>query len=49
MTQDNGGDERQRDHVLGTAELRQSKPDRAPFTVRQRIPVTVVLDDVTGH
>jgi tRNA G18 (ribose-2'-O)-methylase SpoU len=49
MTQDNGGDERQRDHVLGTAELRQSKPDRAPFTVRQRIPVTVVLDGVTGH
>lgn len=38
-----------RDHVLGTAELRRSKPDRASFRARVRNPVTVVLDGVTGH
>jgi tRNA G18 (ribose-2'-O)-methylase SpoU len=38
-----------RDHVLGTAELRRSKPDRTTFAARRRNPVTVVLDGVTGH
>jgi tRNA G18 (ribose-2'-O)-methylase SpoU len=49
VTRDNSGDEHQRDHVLETAELRQSKPDRATFKQRRRNPVTVVLDGVTGH
>jgi tRNA G18 (ribose-2'-O)-methylase SpoU len=49
VTRDNSDDEGQRDHVLGTAELRQLKPDRATFARRQRNPVTVVLDGVTGH
>jgi tRNA (guanosine-2'-O-)-methyltransferase len=39
----------QQNHVLGTAELRHSKPDRTAFAVRRRNPVTVVLDGVTGH
>jgi tRNA G18 (ribose-2'-O)-methylase SpoU len=49
VTQDKSDYERQGDHVLGTAELRQSKPARAAFAVRQRNPVTVVLDGVAGH
>jgi tRNA G18 (ribose-2'-O)-methylase SpoU len=44
-----GEDGRRRDHVLGTGELRQSKPDRATFAARRRNPVTVVLDGVAGH
>ncbi len=35
--------------MLGTAELRRSKPDRTSFAARPRNPVTVVLDGVTGH
>lgn len=46
--QDEGG-ERQPDRVLATAELRQSKPDRAAFPAQQRRPVTVVLDGVRGN
>jgi tRNA G18 (ribose-2'-O)-methylase SpoU len=42
-------DEGRRDHVLVTAELRVSKPDRATFAARRRNKVTVVLDGVTGH
>jgi tRNA G18 (ribose-2'-O)-methylase SpoU len=49
VTRDNSDDESQRDHVLETAELRLSKPDRATFARRRRNPVTVVLDGVTGH
>jgi hypothetical protein len=49
VTRNNSGDEGRRDHVLGTAELRLSKPDRATFARRRRNPVTVVLDGVTGH
>jgi 23S rRNA (guanosine2251-2'-O)-methyltransferase len=49
VTRDNSDNDGQRDHVLKTAELRQSKPDRATFTGRRRNPVTVVLDGVTGH
>jgi tRNA G18 (ribose-2'-O)-methylase SpoU len=49
VTRDNSDNDRQPDHVLATAELRQSKPERAAFAVRQRNPVTVVLDGVAGH
>jgi tRNA G18 (ribose-2'-O)-methylase SpoU len=49
VTRDNSDGEHQPDHVLGTAELRLSKPDRATFKQRRRNPVTVVLDGVTGH
>jgi tRNA G18 (ribose-2'-O)-methylase SpoU len=46
VTQD---DARRPNHVLGTAELRRSKPERATFAARARNPITVVLDGVTGH
>jgi tRNA G18 (ribose-2'-O)-methylase SpoU len=49
VTLRNSDDERQQDHVLGTAELRLSKPGRKEFGIRQRNPVTVVLDGVMGH
>jgi tRNA G18 (ribose-2'-O)-methylase SpoU len=47
--QDDGAGSRLPDHVLATDELRRSKPNRTAFTSRQRNPVTVVLDGVTGN
>ncbi len=36
-------------HVLATAELRATKPSRHDFALRQRQPITVVLDGVQSH
>jgi tRNA G18 (ribose-2'-O)-methylase SpoU len=49
MAREDIDSELQRDHVLGTAELRLSKAGRAAFAAQRRNPVTVVLDCVTGH
>lgn len=49
MTRDQNANGCQQNHVLGKAELRQSKSDRTTFAARRRNPVTVVLDGVTGH
>lgn len=49
MARDQNANGCQQNHVLGKAELRQSKPDRTTFAARRRNPVTVVLDGVTGH
>jgi tRNA G18 (ribose-2'-O)-methylase SpoU len=49
VTRQDSDDECREDHVLGTAELRRSKPERDAFAVRQRNPITVLLDGVTGH
>jgi tRNA G18 (ribose-2'-O)-methylase SpoU len=49
MSGDQHDNEGRRDRVLKTAELRQSKPNRATFATQRRNPVTIVLDGVTGH
>src|ERR1700732_708427 len=49
VTRDGSSNECQRNHILGKAELRRSKPDRTTFAAWPRNPVTVVLDGVTGH
>jgi tRNA G18 (ribose-2'-O)-methylase SpoU len=49
VTRDKDDNAHQWDHVLDTAELRHSKPERAAFAERRRNPVTVVLDGVAGH
>ena len=37
------------DHVLTKPELRRSKPSRADFAAKERNPITVVLDGVSGN
>jgi tRNA G18 (ribose-2'-O)-methylase SpoU len=37
------------DRVLSKPELRQSKPRRADFAAKERNPITVVLDGVSGN
>ena len=37
------------DRVLSKPELRQSKPSRADFAAKERNPITVVLDGVSGN
>lgn len=36
-------------HQLSKPELRQGKPSRTEFAAKRRNPITVVLDNVSGH